>query len=602
MNRIVIFGPAHSGKTTLLGYLSTAMLRHPQFNEEVYNKLKLIKTLSPIDEFNIGDPANPHSINKDVILPSFVSLDKDELRKFRAQDAEGTSKRLHRRQLTICTSETSDPKLEQNENENISCTFVDTPGFRQRLSDKYRSFFEGNIGIAVLELGDVIKLWNAKQSGENLEEDLEKRLFESIRIWCDYRSSSSLLIVLSKVDCTASNISEKEDAIQAQIDAIKVGISCVHYYLMRFCKKEQIPDIPIVPISINVDSAPNTKKYHRMDVFFYRRDTNIYVSPPWKDKPNLGSGTFISSLKKVLLQHEPLDRNSVFSMAGVDRKMKALVDYKTKDVLSVLPFHGNLHIEDKVKLGPVIVESTNEVIYTECTISSIKADGAKQPSTVLLERNTGGIIFKEIHEIGLLNRQYCFDKNTGKKPEIKLSKSTILFSGEVLYGDIITLKIYKKDYILVDGGTDKIYREVLSSIMPYDNIFIFWYGKKLMVQIVEIIKDDDTFQLSVLLPKNVRNLGQHLVLPCDVKGQVKYHDNVLLAIPESLYSNKPMPTLVRGEKRKIPEIYTYINANIETLKTSTNYNAVKIEAAPQLALRNILQIMFILVEIFLEPG
>ena len=34
------------------------------------------------DDFHIGDPYNPIHIRKDIILPSFVSLDRDELRKF----------------------------------------------------------------------------------------------------------------------------------------------------------------------------------------------------------------------------------------------------------------------------------------------------------------------------------------------------------------------------------------------------------------------------------------------------------------------------------------------------------------------------------------
>lgn len=107
MSNIVIFGAPHSGKTTLLGYLSTAMLRHPQLNDEILERLKLIRGLGMKDVFHIENPYDPVNINKDIILPSFVSLDRDELRKFKDKKDHtiGGSKRIHRKQLTLCISE-----------------------------------------------------------------------------------------------------------------------------------------------------------------------------------------------------------------------------------------------------------------------------------------------------------------------------------------------------------------------------------------------------------------------------------------------------------------------------------------------------------------
>ena len=99
MANVVIFGPTQSGKTTLLGYLATGMLREPQFNEDVFGKLKLIKSLSIDDEFNVGNPSSPDNVNKDVILPSCFCLDRYELRKFRESYTEGTTKMLHRKPM-----------------------------------------------------------------------------------------------------------------------------------------------------------------------------------------------------------------------------------------------------------------------------------------------------------------------------------------------------------------------------------------------------------------------------------------------------------------------------------------------------------------------
>lgn len=230
MSNIVIFGATQSGKTTLLGYLATAMLRHPQLNDEILQKFKLIRNLTINDEFGIGNPYNPVNVKTDVILPSFVSLDKDELRKFSdGHSSEGTTKRIHRKQLSICVSERSNDKNVQNENANVPCTFIDIPGFRQRISDKYRGFYEGDIGIAVLKLSELLELWELLQSNSSptLEEKLERRLFEPIRIWCSYRSASRLMIVVSQIDRSWDDTLPIEAAKNQQIKDIEKAIECI---------------------------------------------------------------------------------------------------------------------------------------------------------------------------------------------------------------------------------------------------------------------------------------------------------------------------------------------------------------------------------------
>lgn len=296
MSNIVIFGAPHSGKTTLLGYLSTAMFRHPQFNEEVLQRLKLIKKMGMEDDFHIGDPYNPIHIRKDIILPSFVSLDRDELRKFTdiKESSIGGSKRLHHKQLTLCMSERKEMWNRQNENENISCTFIDLPGFRQRISDKYKGF-EGDVGLAVLDIAEVLKLENAlKNDSENLEliTKQERKLFEPVRIWCDYRSPTHLIIVLSKIDCELICDGNKKD-ISHQLNSVQRAIDCIQDYTKRFAGKNIIP---IVPISIRIMQKENNKRKPRMKVFFYREEENIYAEPEGKNIP--GSGTLIYCLKK----------------------------------------------------------------------------------------------------------------------------------------------------------------------------------------------------------------------------------------------------------------------------------------------------------------
>ncbi len=573
MSNIVIFGATQSGKTTLLGYLSTAMLRNPQFNEEVYQKLKLIKTLTVNDEFNIGNPNNPKKVNKDVILPSFVSLDRDELRKFKDQNTEGTTKRLHRKQLTICMTENF-TENGQEETENISCAFVDTPGFRQRLSDQYRGFFEGDVGVAVLKLPEVIELSEMLERKDSIPEKifaLEKRLFEPIRIWCDYRSAAHLVIVLSQVD----RVLHSGQTDELFIHALQRGVECVHLYTDGARGGRQIP---ISPISIKLRMTENKKKIRRMAQFFTRDAENIYTPAAWASYNNVGDGTFISCLKQVLPKAE-MSRSRAFSLASADRIMRTTVGHTTKPVVSVLPLYGNIRCTDTVILGPILDRDINEPVYANCKISSIKADGAKETSDLLLEGNVGGIIFKRIQNVETL-KQYHID-SVSKNSEIKLLKSTILFSGEALRGDLLELEIRKDEYLTIYGNLDEIYSKILPSIMPFDQVFLFWHGKKISVNIVEISFLESMCKLTVLISNSERNTVNHFAIPCDTDCKIKYHENVLLAVSESIYSNK------KGSRQNITEVYTYISATVSGLKESTTFELVKIEGSQYMYLDSI---------------
>ena len=561
MSNIVIFGATQSGKTTLLGYLATAMLRHPQLNDEILQKFKLIRNLTINDEFRIGNPYNPVNVKADVILPSFVSLDKDELQRFaEGQASEGTTKRIHRKQLTICTSERSDDKNIQNENANVPCTFIDIPGFRQRLSDKYLGFYEGDVGIAVLKLSELLELWHLLQSTQSSDKEieLERRLFEPIRIWCSYRSVSHLMIVISQIDRSWDDSLPRESAINHQIKEIEKAIECIQLYTAPFCKDISIP---VAPISINWEREPNTKKRHRMKIFFRRIEENIYIAPQDKHLP--GDGTLIQCLNRIMPRRES-PRSRAFSMASVNKPMRAIVNNSPKTALNVRAYHGSIHQSDKIFMGPVRDKNTDAVVYTQCEAASLKADGILSPSDTLLEGNVGGIIFKSIKNIDN-GTEYHLDSSS-KKSDIAILKSTLLYSDRIKCGNILELEFLKNDYKTIGGGIDDIYSRVLPSLMPFDQLSLFWYGKMIAVNVVEIGRLGDRFRLSVIISKDEQKSTQHFILPCKYDDTLKHRDNVLIAIPHSFYAS--------GKVQK--ETYTYVNSNVVDIKNSENYDGVQI--------------------------
>lgn len=575
MSNIVIFGAPHSGKTTLLGYLSTAMLRHPQFNEEVLQRLKLIKKLGMKDDFHIGDPYNPVHIRKDIILPSFVSLDRDELRKFTGENENtiGGSKRLHHKQLTLCMSDRREMWENQNENENTSCTFIDLPGFRQRISDKYKGFFEGDVGLAVLDIVEVLKLDDSLNC-ESLDVDSikhiskqEKKLFEPVRIWCDYRSPEHLVIVLSKIDQRLFYNGKKD--IDYQLESVNRAVECIREYTKMFSGKTIIP---IVPISIRIIQEENNKKKSRMKVFFHREEENIYAEP--KEKKFAGDGTLIACMRKMLKPYVKGEER-VFSMASVDRPMRAMVNHARKTALQIRTVHGTLHTVDNVLLGPILNKRTDEVYYAKCSIASLKADGGKEPSQSLLEGNVGGVIFKSIMgSDGRMFNRYVLS-SVQSESDIRILRSTILFSGKVVQGDIVTIEIYKKEYMMVNGEVDVLYTNVLRSLMPNDEIVLFWYGKKIRVRVIEILLFTDKLCLSVILSSSQHKVP-HFALPCNINKDILYHDNVLVAIPE-----------IESHSGEI--VYTYISACINGIKDSSKYDAICIEGNLALGLSEMLK-------------
>lgn len=570
MNNIVIFGAPHSGKTTLLGYLSTAMLRHPQFNEEVLQKLKMIKKMGMEDDFHIGDPYNPIHIRKDIILPSFVSLDRDELRKFTDKNITtlGGSKRLHHKQLTLCMSERRDMWNGQDENENMSCTFIDLPGFHQRISDKYRGFFEGNIGIAMIDIAEALKLENALQNkisdNENKEliDKQERKLFEPVRIWCDYRSPENLIIVLSKIDQKLEYNGNEAD-VERQIDAVQRAVECIRKYTKIFGGKNKIP---IVPISIRITQEVNNKKRARMKVFFHREEENIYAEPIGKCLP--GDGTLITCLRRLL---EPYikGQDRAFSMASVERAMQAMVNYTKKTALQICTVHGTLRSTDTILLGPVLDKRMNEICYLKCTIASLKEDGAKETSPMLLEGNVGGVIFKSIvNSEGRASKQYILS-SMHSYSDIRILRSTLLFIGRAVEGDIVVLEIYRKEYLTINGEIDPLYTKILRSLMPYDELILFWYGKKIQVKVIEINFKTDKLCLSVILSKTQKNSVPFFMLPESENGEIRHYDNALLAIPDTNFKEP---------------IYTYISVNIREIKSSDEYDAIQIKGRRDLGL------------------
>ena len=130
----------------------------------------------------------------------------------------------------------------------------------------------------------------------------------------------------------------------------------------------------------------------------------------------------------------------------------------------------------------------------------------------------------------------------------------------------------------INEDIDTFYTDVLHALMPNDEIVLFWYGKKVLVRVLEICFETEKLCLSVIISNSQHSSVPHFALPCYESGKIRYYDNVLLAIPDINHQVKSNS----GE-----QIYSYVSACISDIKNSEDYNFIQIEASLNLCLSSI---------------
>ena len=155
MNNIVLFGPTQVGKSTLAGFMDSFYYPDDMFSRQVNRLKKQVSEMGLI-------------FRKQMVLPSFVSVDKDEIRKFAGHNSIGTTKRVHRVHVAI-------PQFNGDDSGNTKCIFIDTPGTHAKTVERYRGIFEGDIGIYMINIMDVEKMDDSCSMGsERWQADKER--------------------------------------------------------------------------------------------------------------------------------------------------------------------------------------------------------------------------------------------------------------------------------------------------------------------------------------------------------------------------------------------------------------------------------------------
>ena len=199
---MVIFGPAHAGKSTLAGYLVSKFksgFNLERFLADVKNQLG-------------------NKYDEEQKYAYIVDIARDERVGARPKHGGiGTSRYVHLRRVDI---------------ENHGLTIIDTPGATYKYRERVKGMYLGEIGIFMIELSKLIKYDNQDSP---IDFGTLHDFFSPLFLWLDItKQKKDLIIVISKMD----ELDFSESSFEVAIRKIK-----------KICQRD---DLDIIPISVNV--------------------------------------------------------------------------------------------------------------------------------------------------------------------------------------------------------------------------------------------------------------------------------------------------------------------------------------------------------------
>lgn len=501
MGNIVIFGATQCGKSTLTGYIASHMMSDQAFNLTVKAHKKAIEKMGI------------KSMTNEMVYISFSSLDRDELKRCIDVDSIGTTKRMHRKLISIADQGTS---------QKLQLSMIDTPGIRSDVKDCYMGIFESDIGILMINIVDLenYMLCDNTEDGHRKKRLYEQKLFDPIRFWCAYKSIHSLIVVISKIDVVLEETARVSNAIKVIIEKLK----------QLNLQSDLLPIIPI-SITLNIDDGSYIRETHNItDV------SAVYPSPQKQ------------TLLSMILEKDKLDGISADSevFAGVSRlcKIKNRNDYAYR----VNVFQQLLHTDARVTIGPVKERFSTEPCFISGQIKSLKEESAQELTESLRTGSIGGVTLKHLYDYGYIPHSKSSNKRNLNDYEVL--RTTAIFGDEYLAGNAISIKICD-DELSIDESI------ALAKLMPKETVRFLWLGKYIVAQVIELFHSENKWTLSLCpLASEYQTAMGLFAVPSDKDKRIPKLE--CLVILEPSYAQK---------KNSSVEIYpVYINFALDTIR------------------------------------
>ena len=432
---ITVFGPTHSGKSTLMGYIYTH-----DFDEKKYQ--------DELKEIRKKMAQKGQQYYQDLALAYFFDTGSDERRRYDKKDENsiGTSKRLH-----------------IIEGVNTDITYIDTPGSDAEYNNRYNGQFMGEYGVYLVEVGLFDKLRESEGVDEEEYKKLKKRIFAPLFLWNAYKDINNVIIVVSKCDPPSFDVE-----------------------LFNWIKEtiyEFFEDIEIIPISINVYERKGYNIYDNDLSFAEYNGKSLIdkISEIIKDNPEDKESeptfafidTFLDSKKVIRLKvlNGNLKKGDLLNIGPIKKKSDNLNVFLQGRILSINEDGERVDYLRAGKIGTIKIEGV-------CDKLSEKMGEKKRVSVYKLKRTT--ILYGEHVEIkkgNLLSFIFDLDKMS-QKDKISLLQFTIndqievIWLGRSIYSYI--LGIYKEENkFIITIFNQKSEPSLFVMPLNYDKTFLY---------------------------------------------------------------------------------------------------------------------------------
>lgn len=330
-----LYGPVHSGKSTLAGLIITWD--------------KDLKELGRMDQRimeELGDEYDPTQR-----FAYYVDTANDERKRNKHVSSIGTSKHLHYQRVRL--------------GEQADILLIDSPGSTKHWKQNYRSSFLADIGVLIYDVSSFRKLANMEKNSSAFKHEKEK-LMRHIEIWKKYKNLRHLIIAISKMD--------SDKGAHHSTD----GYSRILYAnAITVIKGEpELQDIPIVPIAIDIHN---------------RIEHNIYTKSSMMSWYN--GKTLMEIIQEKIDYFRSNEVSEPYTFASLVEKLR--IKETKEPVFRIKVLSGEIKKGETLMITQVAESKTADFKVGEAMIKSLKQDKGER-TNIFVKGMVGGATLSRI--------------------------------------------------------------------------------------------------------------------------------------------------------------------------------------------------------------
>lgn len=387
MINIVVFGPIHSGKTSLMGFIRAFCMNK---EERVKEDRRIMQEL--IDKGAVYKREDKYTY--------YISTDRDEIVPDSTSKSIGTTKRMHIKNILHIPHDQTEADL----------IFIDTPGQNtvKTWKDRYEGIFMGDIGVFVVDIHEIINLADLNKDSEEYANAIND-LFSYLFLWKTTKQMKDVIIVLSKIDTLDST----DDILYA-----KETIEEMEYF----------KEVPVIPIGIDFD---NDSEY------------NIFTS----HNEDLHSVPFTAKLFELLDKKLVFDSRKNICFAYLEGAR--IIEQTDETVLQVKVLEGTIKKDEKLVLLPVKRKIDSEFDKVIFSVKGLKLEDrplvdcmvASNIGSILPSKIISGNKRIDLNDVKIVKTSCIVGENTPYITGNLLSFKTKLYNRAVFADNFMKIRI-----------------------------------------------------------------------------------------------------------------------------------------------------------------